>query len=201
MLNIKILFFAILFCSFARGQFIIDPYKYAVAGAVFDGQNAADPTNEVNGVANTNDNTGETTITSSATTPQDGSYCLRFQNNGGGSKDGNITLVGVSNGDDVTITFYLKQVTGLAWTTKLLSGDWDTTYTQNPDDGESGNWEQLTFASATAQTDDPDLVIRTTSGGSDLDLADVDNIVITINWFWWIIFMGNIKKLHKECAA
>lgn len=179
MWNIKILFL-LLFCSFARGQFVINSYAYASESAVFDGQNAADPVNEVNGTANTDGN-GEMTITSqSSPTAQNGTYFLRLENDTNGSNDAYITLVGVTNGQAITVDYYVAQLNGQSWTTLLPASDFSVSDQQNPNDGVAPNWEALQMT-GTASTDNPRLNIRTTGSGLDGHQIGVDNIVITIN--------------------
>ncbi|WP_036384873.1 hypothetical protein [Muricauda sp. MAR_2010_75] len=152
-------------------------------GYVYLGANAADPNNEVDGIANTDDNGGDVTFTSVATDPYDGTRVLRIVTNIAGSVDGGIPLVGVENGDAIqSISFRAKQVVGLSWTTRLLSGDWNTTYQRNVDDGLAGTWEQIVYndVGMVAQVDSPKLTIRTTSGGSINDEFHIDEIIVVL---------------------
>lgn len=186
----KLLYIPIfLFCLFSEAQsnkvewFLEISRQQAAPTAVYDGQNAADPVNEVNGTANTNGGS-ETTITSSASNPQNGSYSLRIEKTGGGDNDTSIAtiqLVGVSNGDTVVVEVYADEgsTQGTNWFVQLASFDgWTSSESFNVTS--TAGYNLYTFAANQATTDSPNLRIATTTSGDEGDIIDIDNIVITI---------------------
>lgn len=155
-----------------------------VVTVVYNGQNAADPNNEVNGTANITVIGTELTLSSVTTspTPQNGSYSLKFTQNAGTNTTarGNITLVGINNGDNVTVSLYCQETVGANWQILLRTSDgWTTNETINLSDG--GTWTQYTFSANTATQDDPSIRIQGTSSSDTGDECGVDNIVITLN--------------------
>lgn len=78
MLNIKILILFFLICPFARGQFIIDSYKYVVPCVnEYAEQNVVNDCDEANDISGITNPTGSMTLSASTSFPDTGTYSLR----------------------------------------------------------------------------------------------------------------------------
>ncbi|EAR14667.1 hypothetical protein [Robiginitalea biformata] len=180
------IFFILLFtCLTASGQskMLLASLQQGAPTAIFDGQNAADPVNEVNGTANTGNAGGDVTVTSETSpTPTNGTYYLLFNKNtasGLGTENASITLVGVLTGDDITVSIDYNEIVGNAFTIALPSGlGWDVTDNFNTS---SGGWITDTSLRATATVDNPELRVALLSAANLNDQIGIDNIVLTKN--------------------
>jgi hypothetical protein len=169
---------------------IIDKYDgvpVAEITAVYQGANAADPVNEVNGINGITVNATDHLVTSASTvTPQNGTYYLRFvQNVGDNSLSKSfIELTGVQAGQNVTVSFWVYEAQGTFWEGKLRTNledgvsDWSPEVSVNFDS--QGIWTEYTLTS-TASVNNPRLRISTTSLGDLNDEILIDNITVTIN--------------------
>ena len=180
-MRLAVILFFVCFC--VRGQFLINSYRYETVTAIFDGQNAADPVNEVNGTANTGNAGGDVTVTSETSpTPTNGTYYLLFNKNtasGSGTENASITLVGVQNGDNITVSIDYNEITGSSFSIALPSGlGWDITDNFNT---AGGGWQTDTSLTATATQDDPELRVALLSAANLNDQIGIDNIVLTKN--------------------
>ncbi|NYJ27529.1 hypothetical protein [Allomuricauda sp. ARW1Y1] len=158
-----------------------------VASAIYQGANAADPVNEVNGTNGVTINATNHVVTSASTvTPQNGTYYLRFVQNAGDNtlSKSFIELTGVQAGQNVTVSFWVYEAQGTFWEGKLRTNledgvsDWSPEVSVNFDS--QGTWTQYTLTS-TASVNNPRLRISTTSLGDLNDEILIDNITVTIN--------------------
>ncbi|MEM1337815.1 MAG: hypothetical protein AAF634_10095 [Bacteroidota bacterium] len=145
--------------------------------------NAADPIQEVGGTANTASADGEISWSSQDTNVQNGMYALRATKTGGGDNDassGEITLAGITNGQNVTVTVYIDEssTVGTTWAVDL-----DENHGWVNDETELiGNTGYNVYVMTnTADQDNPILRLRTTSVGDVGDIADIDNISWVVN--------------------
>ena len=155
--------------------------EQADSGAIYDGQNAGDPANEVNGIANTTDShLGIATWSSVTTLPHDGSYTLYLTH---GSADntqvsGLVEMTGVLDGQTVTLKIYVKEVVGATWRVHLSAADgWTATSTEFNLVG-GGAWQSFDVT-GTSNQDNPLVEFYTTTSGDQNDILAVDNVVIT----------------------
>lgn len=153
---------------------------YTESTAIYQGNNAADPNNEVDSVVNT-DNNSLFIITSveSSPNPQNGSSSLLFQqdNADNTSSDAYIELSGLDTSKTYTITLYTQEVNGLNWVVGL-----DDSQGWGLDDLKSvsadGVWVQMSFSGSPSVTN-PKIRINGTASSDLGDLLAIDNIVIT----------------------
>jgi hypothetical protein len=148
---------------------------------IYNGLNAADPVNEVDGIAGTNNAAGDVTITSSATpTPTNGTRVLLYNKNtaSGFQENAGVVLTGVLSGQNVTVTFDYNEVTGNAFSVTLPAAlGWATSPAFNT---AAGGWQVGTLT-ATATVDNPEMRIVMISTANLNDKLAIDNIVITVN--------------------
>jgi len=173
------------------GEMLIVSQQQAGGTPIPDMQNAADPINEVNGIANTDDNGGVMIITSQA--PQNGSYYLRFEHNNGTDTltDSYFTLVGVPSGVTVTVTFYVYEIVGLSWSCRLDSGHGWTASVSDSITGSGGAWVLVTLI-GTTNSADPEVNIRGTSTSDAGMRLGVDNVTVAFS-LWWILLIFKIQ--------
>lgn len=142
---------------------------------LYNGLNAADPTNEVNGVANTNGQ-GNFTVTSETTpTPQNGSYYVNFKRDlASGNATGTLLFSGLAL-VETSISFYYNIASGTTWQIRLISAQWGSSQTF----ALSGSgWIHLPIT-ATPTNTGPTIEVRNLSGGSPGEELGIDNIVVT----------------------
>ena len=164
-----------LFCQFTYGQVVIDSYRFEI-GAIYDGQNAADPVTEVNGTANFTAGTN-TSFSSTSTSPQDGTYRIEMLHTGSANEscEGFANLV-LENGSTYQVDIYINEVTGANWSVVLdTSHGWTVTDNQNTP---SGGWQLMTLT-ATTNTTTPKIRFAGTTSSDGGDILGIDNIVIT----------------------
>jgi hypothetical protein len=154
-----------------------------VPPAIYNGQNAADPVNEVNGINGITSRATDFLITSSnAISPQNGTRYVRLVQNLGNNLEARsyLQLIGVNSGDDVSVSIWFYEEVGTNWAfnTRTALG-WQTLASQNIT--AVGNWVQHTIGGI-ATINNPQIEIQGTAGASDLnDILNYDNVVITVN--------------------
>lgn len=160
---------------------IINSYSFVSGGgATYNGQNAADPVNEVNGTANTT--VSNATIESSTEQSEGGStWSLKHIKSTAASSNIRLQTQNITNNDNVTVTGYVywpsTQSDGNVFAF-LADGDgWDVSDSDatNP----NNTWNSFTVT-ATATQDNPDILFQSTGTTVGLYFY-VDNIVVTIN--------------------
>ena len=179
MIKKTILFVLVICTSLTYSQVVIDSYRFESVSAIYDGPNAADPVNEVNGTANFSVVSNHT-LSVESTTVQHGSYAVKITRTvaGGAAYVVDATMIGVLDTQNVTITLQADENVGTAWqmrttTAKGWSGQTPVTFS-----GTGYDEYQIT---QTATQNDPVIEFRSLSGASDNDVLLIDNIVITIN--------------------
>lgn len=174
----RVLVVLLFFCLSANAQtFIVDSYRYAGPIVIYDGQNAADPVNEVNGVANTVNAANGTWSSQTTDGVTDGTYALKFTfGTTGTAATGRIQTQNILNGDQIQIQFDAQKVTGTNVFPALATADgWDVA-DQVTVSATSPTQYTLT---ATATADNPDIRWVYGSGATTGSASTVDNIVIT----------------------
>ncbi len=146
-------------------------------GAIYDGQNAADPVTEVNG---TNDFSSLTTVSfaSSSSSPQNGTWSIQMTHTGGtNSECRGLAALSLENGSTYEVKVYIKEVTGLNWSVYLSTSDGWTT-TDSSSISADGVWVEYTLSSTTNSTT-PSIRFYGSSSSDGGDVLGIDNIIIT----------------------
>ena len=151
----------------------------------FDGLNAADPENEVNGVVNTDVTNGHFTVASisASPTPQNGSYALEFTHANGVNTNasGYIDIKGTSTGQNVAVSLWVNEQVGTNFRIYLDSfNGWTSTQEINPTHT-AGTWGQYTFNAQVTTSDTPRIRVNGTDSSDTGDKIVIDNIEVTIN--------------------
>jgi len=151
---------------------------------VYQGDNAADPINEINGTNGTSFDgsfPGFWASVSSSPSPQDGAVSLVYEHNNGVNANtiGFIELTGVKNGDDITVVVYLQEIVGTNWQAGLRIAD-GFVADDFPSISSIGSYTEHTFNGVATQDDPLMRVVGTTSSDAG-DQFGFDDIVITIN--------------------
>lgn len=160
--------------------FFVDSYftrndLVAVPVAIYAGDNAADPSNELNNTNGFINITGSTT-TSSVDFANNGTYSVK--NVATNPFNVEIRLDGVANTDNVTVTFdfYTTNMSGNTFSWLRVADGWDVQSASTIGALPYNEWRTITLT-ATATQADPILEISGTSSGTFY----IDNIVITQN--------------------
>lgn len=158
----KLIYILFLFVGVAHSQSLIDmqllAYQQANAvTALYDGQNAADPVNEVNGVSGITQN--NMTLSSVASPVQDGIYAVQGEVDATATARMFITTNGITSGDSVTFTFYVYRpsaytVSGNIFSGVVASEGWDSNGLVVIDNSMVDYWVEVTFT-RTATVDNP----------------------------------------------
>ncbi|EAR15446.1 hypothetical protein [Robiginitalea biformata] len=144
-------------------------------GVIYDGQNAADPVNEVNGVANTQDSANATWSSDTGTGVTNGTYCLVVTHGTTGTgSTSRIQTQNIEIGDEIQVVMDVNKRSGTNVTIVLATADgWDV------QDTGTVNSENGVTRTATATASNPDIRVVYGSGASTGSSHGIDNIVLT----------------------
>lgn len=176
MKKLTILFF--LFCSVGFSQQLINSYQYAVPtpSDPYTSLDAASPVSETNAIGGWVDDVGTNMDVAAVGSPtNDGSFALRFVNNGGGSAYMEVEIL-AEVGETYTITWAGQRESGFFWEVWLRADNgW------NADQGSNiGGISTSSFTdgslTAVANVTNPTIQIGTNSSGGNGNAMVIDNI-------------------------